>query len=66
MRHPAPPFDPWLWLQACNETWAAGWSRATAMRLREQRLLPHAIDPRLEIRGARPAERLPDLLRRRQ
>ena len=37
-RHPAPPFDAWLWLQAWNETWAAGLRRATAERLRERRL----------------------------
>jgi len=36
--HPAPPFDVWAWLQACNETWAAGVWPATAARLREQRL----------------------------
>jgi len=36
--HPAPPFDAWAWLQAWNETWAAGLSPASAKRLREQRL----------------------------
>ncbi|MDP1691414.1 MAG: phenylacetate--CoA ligase family protein [Burkholderiaceae bacterium] len=36
--HPAPAFDAWAWLQAWNETWAAGLVPATAQRLREQRL----------------------------
>jgi phenylacetate-CoA ligase len=36
--HPPPPFDAWLWLQAWNETWAAGQFPAAAQRLRGQRL----------------------------
>jgi phenylacetate-CoA ligase len=37
-KHPAPPFDAWLWLQAWQETWAAGLVPALALSLREQRL----------------------------
>ena len=44
--HPAPPFDPWLWLQACQQTWLASLDPAGAGRhLRQQRLerlLAHA------------------------
>jgi phenylacetate-CoA ligase len=36
--HPAPPLDPWAWLQACNETWLAGAVPASARQLREARL----------------------------
>lgn len=35
----APPFDPWSWLQACGQTWAAGLDPGgVGARLREQRL----------------------------
>ncbi len=37
-KHPAPPFDAWLWMRAWQETWAAGLAPAWAQALREQRL----------------------------
>jgi phenylacetate-CoA ligase len=37
-QHPPPPFDAWLWLQAWNETWAAGLVAEVAQRLRRERL----------------------------
>jgi phenylacetate-CoA ligase len=37
-KHPAPPFDAWLWLQAWQETWAASLGPAWWQPLREQRL----------------------------
>lgn len=37
--HPAPPFDPWAWLQACNETALANLDpRGCGAALRERRL----------------------------
>ncbi len=37
--HPAPPFDPWLWLQAWQETWLATLDpQGTGQRLRRRRL----------------------------
>ena len=64
MTHAAPPFDPWLWLQAWNETWAAGLSPATAASLREQRLVALMAcalrDSPLYRRRASGAQRLAD------
>ena len=64
MSHPAPPFDPWLWLQAWNETWAAGLAPTTAAWLREQRLaalMACALrDSPLYRRRASGAQRLAD------
>jgi hypothetical protein len=37
--HPAPPFDPWLWLRAWQETWLAMLDpRGAAACLRQRRL----------------------------
>ncbi len=37
--HASPPFNPWLWLQSCQETWLAGMDPSgTGRRLRDQRL----------------------------
>lgn len=64
MTHPAPPFDPWLWLEAWNETWAAGLWPTTAASLREQRLaalMACALrDSPLYRRRASGAQRLAD------
>lgn len=61
----APPFDPWLWQQACSETWLAALDpRQTGRRLREQRLR-RLIDVAVEAsplyaRRARGAQSLAD------
>jgi len=36
--HPSPPFDPWLWVRAWNETWLAGAWPPLSCSLRAQRL----------------------------
>ncbi len=37
--HPSPPFDPWLWWHACQQTWLAALDPpGTGRRMREQRL----------------------------
>jgi phenylacetate-coenzyme A ligase PaaK-like adenylate-forming protein len=64
LTHPPPPFDPWLWLQAWNETWTAGLSPAAARWLRDQRLAALIAcarrDSPLYRRRAADAQRLAD------
>lgn len=53
--HPPPPFDPWQWLRAWQETWWAGTSSATAHALRARRLsdLLDCARDRSPVYGAR-------------